>query len=335
MADETTSKMKPSSSLVSTDRTTENPTFSRWFLGMLMASVFSISYLVIPFYAISSILALVFQYPTSRASVLIAAPLILSVFSKPTPSPYVLRLLAPMLDYFQFESITEDEKHLRDTIASGTKYIFACQPHGVLSFCGMCSAISVTTDVQSVPTAAASVVLSMPLLKNLMGIFNLIDASSGSIRRNFKKGGMGGCVVIYIGGIAELFKSCRTEERLYLSKRKGFIKMALREGVDVVPVYLFGNTSVLSVLKHGPLAALSRKLQVSLTWLWGMWYLPIPRDDKLLYVCGKPLGLPHIAEPTQEDIDKWHAKYCEEVRRLFESYKEKVPLYKHKKLFID
>lgn len=165
-----------------------------------------------------------------------------------------------------------------------------------------------------------------------MGIFNLVDASASNLKRILKKRGS---VLIYIGGIAELFKSCRTEERLYLKKRKGFIKLALREGVDVVPVYLFGNTSVLSVLTHGPLADLSRKLQASLTLFWGKWYLPIPRDEKLLYVVGKPIGLPHILDPTQEDIDKWHGVYCDEVRKIFETYKEKVPMYKHKKLFID
>jgi 2-acylglycerol O-acyltransferase 2 len=86
-----------------------------------------------------------------------------------------------------------------------------------------------------------------------------------------------------VGGIAELFKSSRKEERLYLSKRKGFIKLALQENVDVIPVYLFGNTSVLTVVKTGVLADLSRRLGVSLTYFWGKWYLPIPRDDK---VCG-------------------------------------------------
>jgi len=28
--------------------------------------------------------------------------------------------------------------------------------------------------------------------------------------------------------------------------------------------------------------------------------------------------MPHIKEPTQEDIDKWHGIYCKEVERLFE-----------------
>lgn len=156
------------------------------------------------------------------------------------------------------------------------------------------------------------------------------------MRRILREGeGIDGCLVLYIGGIAELFKSSRKEERLYLKKRKGFIKVALREGVDIIPVYLFGNTSVLTVMKTGPLANMSRKLQVSLTYFWGKYYLPIPRPEKLLYVRGKPLGLPHILEPTNEDVDKWHVIYCEEVTRLFNENKEKLPAYKNKGLFID
>jgi hypothetical protein len=261
-----------------------------------------------------------------------ALPMLISIITPPRPSPFILRLLQPMLDYFDYEAIYTDDKNVREAIANGKNFLFAAQPHGILSFVGMCAAVSKPEDVMRVPTATASAVLQTPLLKNLMGIFNLVDASAHNVKKILKGGGS---VLIYIGGIAELFKSCRTEERLYLKKRKGFIKLALREGVDVVPIYLFGNTSVLSALKHGPLATLSRKLQVSLTWFWGKYYLPIPRDEKILYVVGKPLGLPHIEEPTQEDIDKWHGVYCEEVRKLFEMYKERVPMYKHKKLFVD
>ena len=52
-------------------------------------------------------------------------------------------------------------------------------------------------------------------------------------------------------------------------------------GVDVIPIYFFGNTSVLTILKSGPLATISRKLQVALTYFWGKYYLPIPRDEKV------------------------------------------------------
>lgn len=305
-----------------------------WLLGMCIATIFSMAYLLIPIYLLTATACLL-RYPTSSSSILYALPMLISILIPPRSSLLALQFIHPMLSYFDFESIyhLDSESTIRTSMNNGTSYIFAAQPHGVLSYVGMCAATYNPTDTLTVPTAAASVVLRTPLLKNIMGIFNLVDASAHNLQQLFRERKS---VLIYIGGIAELFKSCRSEERLYLQQRKGFIKLALKqENVDIVPVYLFGNTSVLSVMKHGPLAALSRKLQASLTLFWGKFYLPIPRDEKLLYVIGKPLGLPYISNPTQEDIDKWHAIYCEEVRKIFEMYKERVPMYKHKKLYID
>ncbi len=89
------------------------------------------------------------------------------------------------------------------------------------------------------------------------------------------------------GGIAELFLSSAREERLFLKNRKGFIKLALSEGLDVVPLYFFGNTAVLSVAKNKFLADLSRRLQMSVNLFQGKWGLPIPRDSKIVFVRGK------------------------------------------------
>jgi len=251
--------------------------------------------------------------------------------------PWLANYMKPMLDYFDYEEILEfSNDDANKMINDGKKFILALQPHGVISFCSLCSWINAPSNFRSIQTAVASVLLRTPILKHVMGIYGLTPASGSNVRSILKNGkGVSGCLVLYVGGIAELFKSSRKEERLYLKNRKGFIKVALREGVDVVPVYLFGNTSVLTVVKTGILASLSRKMGMSLTYFWGKFFLPVPRDEKLIYVRGKPLGLPHIVEPTNEDVDKWHEKYCQEVTRIFNSYKEKLPAYKHKQLYID
>ena len=38
---------------------------------------------------------------------------------------------------------------------------------------------------------------------------------------------------------------------------------------------------------------------------------------------GKPIDIPHIPNPTQEDIDKYHKLYCDALTELFDKYKEK------------
>jgi 2-acylglycerol O-acyltransferase 2 len=343
----------------------------RWFEGMLMASCFSFSYFVAPFYMLASIFVLLFNYPNRSMAWLFVSPIFVSALLPSTTMPWLLRLLHPMADYFDYEEIHETSPRdvWEEVKAKKSNFLIVKQPHGSLSYTGMMSAIMAPPEIQGiVPTAVADVLLVTPILKHVrklilasnhpllaapfshptilltlsnpltycaVGIFNLISASKKSMIKTLKKKGAEGTIVLYVGGMAELFLSSETEEKLYLKKRKGFIKLALTQGVDIVPVYLFGNTHVLSVLKTGILAVISRKLQASLTYIWGKWYLPIPRDCKLLYVTGQPLGLPTIAEPTQADIDKYHALYCQEVTRLFETYKENAgPNYKHKRLEI-
>lgn len=170
-----------------------------------------------------------------------------------------------------------------------------------------------------------------PLIKHVVGLFGMVDASNKSLTSWLSKGRS---AVLYIGGIAELFLVSQNEEKLFARKRKGFIKLALRTGAEVVPVYFFGNTSVLSVLKGAMLRKLARTTGVTLTWFWGWNGTLVPRPNKILAVLGRPLGLPStpIAEPSQEMIDRFHDKYLEEVQRMFDAYKQYNPDYEHKVL---
>jgi hypothetical protein len=294
---------------------------------MAVASVFSLAYLLVPLYVLSAIFALAMRYPDVPSSLAYAFPMLVSLLFPPKSSRLALRMARPMLDYFVFESLhltvdddddeTETETDTSESSddegnaicakdessggegksSNGTRRgrILAAQPHGVLTYVAMCEAITNPESSERYPTAVASILLRTPILRNLMGIFNLVDASGPSLKRHL--GEDGGSVLLYVGGIAELFKSCRNEERLYLKERKGFIKLALTSNVDVVPVYLFGNTSVLSVLRRGPLAGLSRRLGASLTLFWGKYYLPIPRDEKVRFRNAHPPHLPPSIRP--------------------------------------
>ncbi|KAL3923771.1 MAG: hypothetical protein SGARI_006155, partial [Bacillariaceae sp.] len=91
---------------------------------------------------------------------------------------------------------------VRQNMLQGKKnYIIAAQPHGVVSLCGICSAVNADKDFQgTLPTGVAEAVLKTPILKHVMGIFYLISASKKSLVKQFQKGGIEGSVVLYVGG---------------------------------------------------------------------------------------------------------------------------------------
>ena len=147
----------------------------------------------------------------------------------------------------------------------------------------------------------------------------------------------GKSVVLYIGGIAELFLASGEDETIYARKRKGFVKLALRSGAEIVPVYFFGNTSALSVLSTPALRAFARHTGVTVTWFWGWRGTLVPRPSKILGVVGRPLGMPSepIVESSQEQIDQCHELYLREVRRIFETYKQFNDTYRRKTLVFE
>ena len=105
----------------------------RYLLGMAMATTFSCVYFFAPAYMITSILALLFRYPTTEKAFLFAAPLILSIFSKPVRLD--VQFLKPMADYFDFEEAFEmSDDDIREYLKKNDKrFILASQPHGVVS----------------------------------------------------------------------------------------------------------------------------------------------------------------------------------------------------------
>ena len=50
-------------------------------------------------------------------------------------------------------------------------------------------------------------------------------------------------VVVYSGGSREIFDTDpnSTETKIYLTKRRGFVRLAMRHGADLVPVFVFGE----------------------------------------------------------------------------------------------
>ena len=167
----------------------------------------------------------------------------------------------------------------------------------------------------------APIVLKIPILSTYMKQIGYIPAKAKNISETLTKKEEN--VGIILDGIAGMFQS--HDETAYVKKRKGIVKIALRCGVPIVPVYGFGHTALWKVVVDlfGILEWLSLKLDVSLTPFFGRWYwfLGPPKRVAVCVCMGEPIKCPKIENPTQEQIDKYHSLMIEGYKQVFEQHK--------------
>jgi hypothetical protein len=207
-------------------------------VGCLTGSVFSFTYMFGPLYGIACtylLLAPLFSYTLpSIKTVLFCSPFILSCALPPIASPAIVRsyFFKCLIDYFDYEEIFEmnDDEMLelmKKKKEEGRSFLLCAAPHGVLSYTALCAVAASDLRYGGLTTAVAGAVLKTPFIKHIIGIYGMIDASRKSMVKHLSKGGAEGSLVLYTGGIAELFFCSESHETLYLKERKGFIKLAL------------------------------------------------------------------------------------------------------------
>lgn len=128
------------------------------------------------------------------------------------------------------------------------------------------------------------------------------------------------------GGSEEIILNIKGRERIYLKKRKGFVKYSLQEGYTLVPGYAFGETDTYWTpsfpLAEGFRFWLMKVTKIIIPCTWGFFspYLPL-YNTSLDTVWGKPIKLPRIERPSQEDIDHWHSVYIDHIKGVFDRNK--------------
>ena len=131
------------------------------------------------------------------------------------------------------------------------------------------------------------------------------------------------------GGVQEVvYLSSLSKDKeliLYLNKRFGFIKIALQLGKPIVPVFSFGlNNSFSSYIPTNKFIILvGRRVGVLPMMFFGLWNTPLGPAKPCSYtnIVGKPIPIPLILEPKDEDLKKYHTIYINELTRLYELFK--------------
>eukprot|EP01068_Selenidium_serpulae_P004011 Selendium_serpulae@DN3382_c0_g1_i1.p1 len=297
----------------------------RTTLGFLIVTYISTSYYTGPIaFMYYTTMALVFRtyYYVAILSIIVTLMFLPLCKSERIRTGWFLSCIA---DYFACEIITEGPPE--EYLAHKKNFLSLCWPHGVISFSGL-SGATLAPDIYG-PTAVADVLLRVPMLRALFGVFGMISSNSHAIKQAFKEGER--CVFLYPGGLAELFLSNFETEEIYFSKRQGCVKLAMQAGVDIMPCYLIGNTHLLHT---SGASQFSRKMRSALTWMWGRWYLPIPYPEKCYFTVGRPIALPHDSHPTDEMIHKYHQIVQNKIKDLYKKVRRYHPNYVNKPLII-
>ncbi|XP_065644154.1 2-acylglycerol O-acyltransferase 2-A [Hydra vulgaris] len=177
--------------------------------------------------------------------------------------------------------------------------------------------------------------LQFPFVREIYLGLGLCDVSKESI--DYICGGSmgsGNAVVVIVGGAAESLDARPGSCTLTLKSRKGFIRMALLTGAQLVPVYSFGENDLYKQVSnsHG---SILRKIQERFRrWItfapvvfygrgifqYNFGILPFRR--KITTVVGAPIRVFKNVNPQQADVDALHALYVERLKELFERYKK-------------
>jgi len=230
----------------------------------------------------------------------------------------------------------------------GKTYLFGSHPHGILCFGAF---MAFATDALDFPRLFPGIRPRLLTLKHfhyLPGIREMLlsngcCAASRESIETLLRNPSGTAAVLVVGGAREVMYCDEDKIELVMSRRKGFIRLALKHGRDLVPTFSFGENFVYDQLLANPEGSWVRRFQ---DW-WQRWLLVIPpifmngrgmfqytagsmpHRRPITVVVGAPIKVSLVLDPTPEEVDRVHTEYLAALKELYEEYN---PKYGNKKI---
>jgi hypothetical protein len=239
----------------------------------------------------------------------------------------------------------ETKIHIDDnfTIIKNKAYIICMHPHGIFSWGnGIILTESVMKDYycnkeccknkekkffegKKLCFAGASIVFKIPFVREIYLALGVIDAKRKNIEYALKQNISVG---INVDGIAGVLSCKPGVDSVVLKNRTGFIKLALKTGSPLIPVYQFGlvdNYNTDSNSFKYIQEFFHKKLKCGLPIFFSMKYGLLPyRNPQLNIVVGKPIIIPQkdlIKDINDDLVNKYHAIYINELVILYNKWK--------------
>ncbi|GFU56972.1 2-acylglycerol O-acyltransferase 1 [Nephila pilipes] len=220
-------------------------------------------------------------------------------------------------------------------------YIFGYHPHGIMCYGAFSCFGTEGRDFSKVFPDITPRILTLegqfwfPLHREHVMCSGACAATRESIEWLLTKEGKGNALILVIGGAAEALDAHPGDVNLVLKRRKGFVRLALKHGASLVPVFAFGENEIFLQVDN-PQGSLLRQIQDKMKSFLGFstplfrgrgmfqynWGL-LPYRKPITVIIGKPIDVEKISEPTDDDIKKLHQKYIDSLTALFEEHKVK------------
>jgi 2-acylglycerol O-acyltransferase 2 len=135
------------------------------------------------------------------------------------------------------------------------KYIFGYAPHGVYSM-GLFANVVFSTHFLKLFPGIETLTCTLPAnfwfpgWREVALAMGCASCEAPSLRHRIRNGPPGTAMVIVIGGAEEFRYMKEGTLDLVLLKRKGFVKIALTTGADLVPIIGFGENEIFHQVTH-------------------------------------------------------------------------------------
>eukprot|EP00455_Lapot_gusevi_P014785 TRINITY_DN17439_c0_g1_i1.p1 TRINITY_DN17439_c0_g1~~TRINITY_DN17439_c0_g1_i1.p1 ORF type:complete len:409 (-),score=58.41 TRINITY_DN17439_c0_g1_i1:87-1313(-) len=231
--------------------------------------------------------------------------------------------------YFDFKLVGPGQ------LQADRTYLFGFHPHGIYPYSIVWGALSRQWR-QKYPGVemdglGASVLLAIPFLRDVGMWLGGRDVSREAIVHALSHQRS---VCLVPGGQAEMRESrSNLPEIAIVTRHKGFIRLAIQQGVDLVPIFSFGEHDLFDNV-YLPKVQKWFLYRVGFGYPhfpYGRWFLPFPRARPITMAIGEPIPVQQNPDPTPEEIDRIHAQYYDALQKLFDQYKVEAG-YGHCKL---
>ncbi len=244
-----------------------------------------------------------------------------------------------------FASYFPARLHRSAELAPTRKYLFGYHPHGIISHGAFAAFATEALGFSKLFPGIENTLLTLennfriPLYREYALRMGLASVSRESCENILSRGGsnnegMGRAITIVVGGARESLDAQPNTLRLVLKRRKGFVKLAIRAGADLVPVLAFGENELYDQVKSDQ-HPLIHKMQLVVKKVMGF-TVPLfhargvfnydigilPYRRPLNIVVGRPIMVQQQGKPNDEYVDEIHASYVGELERIWEEWKD-------------